>query len=335
MSNNPTESSVQSPTLTQVTPQTFEKPRGPTKSPYSSFYGSAPSGYGESSIPPHGGAYGAYPPQGYGQYGQDFHQAGAYGQYGQPINAPNTYGQAPYGNQPTYGSAPYGSVGNVLNQPVQPAYNQPQPSYNQQQTQQTTPINIPQQGTNVQPQPLAQPFSFFPTLEGANKTGNPLPKYSALPVDQGATVQPSTPMQPNPYQPAANVQSQIYSSFAELQKLKNRYHSLVHRNPDILPDQFRSAFKFTNFFKSATIISIFFYSAFKTSYMVQSGADKRLLFMRALNFFFSYMVASVGFNILEGRQLERAFHYNYGGMSIPMIDAELKRISEANPVLRY
>ena len=47
------------------------------------------------------------------------------------------------------------------------------------------------------------------------------------------------------------------------------------------------------------------------------------------------MVASVGFGMIEGRQLERAFHYSYGGMSIPMIDAELKKLSEANPILRY
>jgi hypothetical protein len=336
MSNNPSVSSVQSSNSTSVSPQMLEKPKGPSKSPYSSFYGSGQSGYNEYSMSQ--STYGSYPPQGYGQHGQDIHQAGVYGQYGQSMNAPSGYGQAPYGNQSMYGTPNNFNVGS---QPIQPAYNHHQPSYNQQQNQQTAPITMPpqaQQGSilsQTQTQANAQPFSFFPTLDAANKTGSPLPKYSPVQTDQTIPIQPSNPIQPNNYQPAANVQSQINYSFVELQKLKNRYHSLAHRNPDILPDQFKNAFKFTSFFKSATIISIFFYSAFKSSYLIQSGADKKLLFMRALNFFFAYMVASVGFNILEGRQLERAFHYSYGGMSIPMIDAELKRISEANPILKY
>lgn len=339
MSNNPSVSSVQSPNSTSVSPQLVEKPKVPSKSPYSSFYGSSQSGYIESSMSQ--SAYGSHPPQGYGQYGQDFHQAGVYGQYGQPINASGGYAQNPYGNQPMYGSA-HGI--NSGNQPIPPQYNHSNPIYNQQQIQPTAPITTsPQQAQEgsilskpqVQTPSNAQPFSFFPTLDAANKTSSTLPKYSGIIADQTTLNQPSNPIQPNHFQPAANVQSQIYSSFVELQKLKNRYHSLAHRNPDILPSQFRSAFKFTSFFKSATIISIFFYSAFKSSYMIQSGADKKLLIMRALNFLFAYMVATVGFNIIESRQLERAFHYSYGGMSIPMIDAELKSISEANPVLRY
>jgi hypothetical protein len=366
MSNNPSENQTQASTSTPVSSPSIEKKQsspansGSSKSPYSSYYGSSSGGFGDSSMNQQGsygggnfggstGGYGGYPPQG-GYYGESPQgpqsPQGQYGQYGTAPYSNQPYGGQQYGNQPMYGQAPQGS------QPIQPQYNQVvPPQYNQpQQYQQVAPSNVTQaypqgqQGQAQGQQGQAQPFAFFPTLEGVNKTAS-TPNYSALPatpnqahLSQAHMPQPN--IQPNmqayPYQqPAANVQNQIYTSFAELQKLKNRFHSIVHRNPDILPDQFKNAFKFTNFVKTSTIVSIFFYSAFKTSYMIQSGADKKLVFMRCANFFLAYMFASFGFNIIETRQLERAFHYSYGSMSIPMIDEELRRLNESNPVLRY
>ena len=359
MSSNPSENQTQTNISTPVSSSSIEKKQsspassGSSKSPYSSYYASS-GGFGDSSMNQQGsygggnfggntGGYGGYPPQG-GYYGAQESPQGQYGQYGTAPYSNQPYGGQQYGNQPMYGQPPQGS------QPIQPQYNQPvPPQYNQpQQYQQVAPSNVtqahpqanpqgqqgqPQGQQQSQPQGQAQPFAFFPTLEGVSKTA-PHPTYTTYPVPPNqAHMQP---MQAYPYQPpAANVQSQIYTSFAELQKLKNRYHSIVHRNPDILPDQFKNAFKFTNFVKTSTIVSIFFYSAFKTSYMIQSGADKKLVFMRCANFFLAYIFASFGFNILESRQLERAFHYSYGTMSIPMIDEELRRLNESNPVLRY
>lgn len=310
-------SQQQAPQLTQ------SKPAG-TKSPYSSYYGSFDSNT-------QGNYYGGSFNQGYAQqpYGQDYsmyQQQQPNYNYGQPMN---------------YQPPPQGYT--------QPQYNQPNPHQYNQTNSQTPPQNTsspvttsnPQVQQQVTPTPATpvtqtpQPFSFFPTIEGVHKSQMVTATYpQTSPYQQ----HPPMPMQQpgNMYNPSIhNIQNQVMNPLKEIYVLKNRYRSLAYRNADVLPVDVRSPYKTLQFFKSATIISIFFYSAFRTSYLMQSGMDKKVIMMRCLNFFLMYIMASTGFTILETRQVERAFESNFGNMSIPQIDAELKKLSELNPVLKY
>lgn len=203
----------------------------------------------------------------------------------------------------------------------------PQQSYFQNtQTTQSTHPPVQEEPTST-PTPIppsnsaVKPFtSIFPSVQQMNKSN----------ISAVSSSLPSTQNKSN----YSNVNFQLSADdpFEKL-KLMKRYSSLVNKNYEILPTEYRQAYQFVKYANGITTLGFFFYfiTKFTTSRNLGEGGDFRKM---AIRFFLMFMGLTFGFGYMEDSVLKKAFNLKFHNMSNQQIEKSLEEYKETVPLLK-
>ena len=84
-------------------------------------------------------------------------------------------------------------------------------------------------------------------------------------------------------------------------QLKNKFVKLVSRNPDILPEGFRSKYNFWNNLRIFTNVGLFTYFFLSMNSVAAQGLDSRSRYYPFFKFILLYIGFSTFYSIQEGR----------------------------------
>lgn len=283
-----------------------------------------------------------------------------------PQNYPYTTNQQPnqgYYNQPVVGGSSYPQQGNYASQ-SQYGYapQQPYPGQNyppQGYTNQTYPppqtfpppqnyFSQPIQSTQLQYyQPSQLPQAQPPKLE-TNQTqttleNNPVPFQNPVSNTTPQTINPMALQQPIPpqtypsYIPPQdpNVLGFNQSTMQKELKLIRTYNTLVFRNSDILPKNFRSEYRTFNVLYTTTYLLFFLYFGIK-SQSIYSNPDFNKIAARNFAFktLFGLLCLTTFYNLYGANISSRAFYATYKGMPLQQVEQEIEQLKADTPKLK-